>query len=45
MDEKHPYYMAYPMPLLYDDELHNQRDYEYMKSVYPGKEKRMIQYI
>ena len=28
MDEKLPYYMAYPMPLLYDDERQNQRDYE-----------------
>lgn len=36
MDEKLPYYMAYPMPLLYDDERQNQRDYEYMKSVYPN---------
>ena len=25
MDEKLPYYMAYPMPLLYDDERQNQR--------------------
>ena len=41
MDEKLPYYMAYPMPLLYDDERQNQRDYEYMKSVYPGTAKRL----
>ena len=45
MDEKLPYYMAYPMPLLYDDECQNQRDYEYMKSVYPGTAKRLIPYI
>ena len=45
MDEKLPYYMAYPMPLLYDDERQNQRDYEYMKSVYPGTAKRLIPYI
>lgn len=31
MDEKLPYYMAYPMPLLYDDERQNQRDYEYIR--------------
>ena len=37
--------MAYPMPLLYDDERQNQRDYEYMKSVYPGTAKRLIPYI
>ncbi|MDO5304996.1 MAG: hypothetical protein Q4E87_05415 [bacterium] len=45
MDEKLPYYMAYPMPLLYDDERQNQRDYEYMKSVYPGTAKRLVPYI
>ena len=45
MEEKLPYYMAYPMPLLYDDERQNQRDYEYMKSVYPGTAKRLIPYI
>ena len=45
MDEKLPYYMAYPMPLLYDDERQNQRDYEYMKSVYPGTAKRLIPFI
>lgn len=45
MDNKLPYYMAYPMPLLYDDERMNRRDYEYMKSVYPGTAKRLIPYI
>lgn len=45
MNEKLPYYMAYPMPLLYDDERQNQRDYEYMKSVYPGMAKRLMPYI
>ena len=37
--------MAYPMPLLYDDERQNHRDYEYMKSVYPGTAKRLMPYI
>lgn len=45
MDEKLPYYMSYPMPMLYDDERQNQRDYEYMKSVYPGTAKRLMPYI
>lgn len=45
MDEKLPYYMSYPMPMLYDDECQNQRDYEYMKSVYPGTAKRLMPYI
>ena len=31
MDEKLPYYMAYPMPLLYDDERQNQRKQRKMK--------------
>lgn len=35
MDTKLPYYMAYPMPLLYDDERIDRRDFEYMKSLYP----------
>lgn len=45
MDEKLPYYMAYPIPLLYDDERQNQQDYEYMKSVYPGTARRLVPYI
>lgn len=45
MDEKLPYYMSYPMPMLYDDERQNQRDYEYMKSVYPGTAKRLMPYV
>ena len=45
MAEKLPYYMAYPMPLLYDDERQNQRDYEYMKSVYPDMAKRIVPYV
>ncbi|CUQ58247.1 Uncharacterised protein [Dorea longicatena] len=32
MNSKLPYYMAYPMPLAYDDERMERRDYEYMKS-------------
>ena len=36
MNPKLPYYMAYPMPLAYDDEKIERRDYEYMKSLYPG---------
>ena len=32
MDPRLPYYMAYPMPLLYDDERIERNDYEYMKN-------------
>ena len=31
MEKKIPYYMAYPMPLLFDDEKIERRDFEYMK--------------
>ena len=45
MDTKLPYYMAYPMPLLYDDERIDRRDFEYMKSLYPATAKRVLTYI
>ena len=45
MDTKLPYYMAYPMPLLYDDERLDRRDFEYMKSLYPATAKRVLPYI
>lgn len=45
MDSKLPYYMAYPMPLLYDDERIERRDYEYMKSMYPQAAKRVMPYV
>ena len=34
MSMKLPYYMVYPMPLVFDDERIDERDYEYMKSVW-----------
>ena len=40
-----PYYMAYPMPLLYDDDKVARRDLDYMKSLYPAAAKRLIPYI
>lgn len=40
-----PYYMAYPMPLQYDDEKIERRDYEYMQSMYPMAVKRILPYI
>ena len=45
MDQKLPYYMAYPMPLLYDDERVDRRDFEYMKSLYPATAKRLLPLI
>ena len=40
-----PYYMAYPMPLLYDDERMEQRDIEYIKSMFPMMAKRILPYV
>lgn len=37
--------MAYPLPLQYDDERKERRDYEYMKSLYPDVAKRLLPYI
>lgn len=45
MAEKLPYYMVYPMPLAYDDERIERRDYEYMKSLYPDAAKRVLPYV
>lgn len=45
MDSKLPYYMAYPMPLLYDDEKMEKRDFEYLKSLYPMTAKRVLPYV
>lgn len=40
-----PYYMAYPMPLLYDDERMERRDVEYMQSMFPMMAKRILPYV
>ena len=45
MDQKLPYYMAYPTPLLYDDERRERMDFEYMKSMYPDAAKQLLPYI
>ena len=45
MERKLPYYMAYPTPLLYDDERIERRDLEYMKSMYPDTAKRALPYV
>ena len=45
MEHRLPYYMAYPMPMQYDDERMERRDFEYMKSMYPMTVKRLLPYI
>ena len=37
--------MAYPMPLQYDDERIERRDFEYMKSMYPITVKEILPYV
>lgn len=45
MNRKLPYYMAYPMPLAYDDEKVERRDFEYMKSLYPDMARGILPYV
>ena len=45
MDNRLPYYMKYPMPLIYDDDRAERRDYDYMKSVYPDTAKRILPFV
>ena len=45
MDYRLPYYMTYPMPLLYDDDKIERRDLEYMKSQYPMTAKKIMPYV
>lgn len=45
MNQKLPYYMAYPMPLAYDDERVERMDFEYLKSMYPDVPKRLLPYV
>lgn len=37
--------MAYPLPCLYGDDREERRDFEYMKSLYPGLAKRLLPYV
>ena len=45
MENKLPFYMAYPVPLLYNDDRNARRDYDYMKSIYPDTAKRVRPYM
>ena len=45
MENRLPYYMAYPMPMQYDDEKMERRDFEYMKSMYPMAVKKILPYV
>ena len=45
MENKLPFYMTYPVPMLYDDDRNARRDYDYMKSIYPDTAKRVLPHI
>lgn len=45
MEKKLPYYMMYPTPFLFDDDRTDERDYEYLKSMYPEMAKRIMPYV
>ena len=45
MDQKLPYYMAYPMTLDYDDERIERMDFENLKSMYPEIAKNVLPYV
>ena len=45
MNEKLPYYMAYPMPFSFDDERIERMDLEYLKSMYTQIPKRILPYV
>lgn len=45
MEQKLPYYMMYPTPYLFDDDKTEERDYEYLKSMYPDMAKRILPYV
>lgn len=45
MEEKIPYYMAYPLPCAMEDWRRERQDMEYLKSMYPGLVKQILPYI
>lgn len=45
MDQKLPYYMAYPLTLDFEDERAERMDYEYLRSMYPEIPKTILPYV
>ncbi len=45
MNQKLPYYMAYPMPLAFDEDKTERMDFEYLKSMYPEVPKKILPYV
>lgn len=45
MEAKLPYYMMYPTPILSDRKKLMDRDYDYLRSMYPNMAKRLLPYV
>lgn len=45
MDLRLPYYMMYPIPYAFDEEKIGQRDWEYLRSMYPDTAKKILPYV
>lgn len=45
MEAKLPYYMMYPLPILFDEDKIEKRDYEYLRSMYPEMAKMILPYV
>lgn len=45
MENRLPYYMAYPIPMLYDDDKMERQDFDYMKSMYPEIAKKVLPFV
>lgn len=45
MEQKLPYYMMYPLPMLFDESKEERRDYEYLKSMYPRLAQKILPYV
>lgn len=45
MDLRLPYYMMYPVPYTFDEMKKSERDWEYMRSMYPDVAKRILPYV
>lgn len=45
MNPKLPYYMTYPVPFQFDAERKEERDLQYLKSLYPYAAKQILPYI
>lgn len=42
MEKKLPYYMAYPLPVLFGEDRSDRRDLEYMRSFYPALSRKLL---